>query len=527
MQSVPTRLLLAALLLISASTPVTPQTPAQVAQTPLRNLAEFEGHYEYRDGLTLFMVANKGQLTAIIGDSKYVLRAAGTDAFLNPPGDSIPFVRDANGRIVAFKEYGDEFARLSSKVPAATRLLLEPRPKGPDGLPVVYRYAPPTRLPDGIRVGEAGPATLPPKVAEQLVNGVIDGTYPDVRSILVYRKGVLLLEEYFYGFDHDRPHEMRSFTKSVISLLAGVAVDRGLLRADEPVLARLGYPAYGNPDPRKAKVTLTDLLSSQSGFACNEHDRSSPGIEANLFETQDWAKAFVDLPMAADPGTVGSYCSGGFYTAGRIIERATGKPLPEFADEALFGPLGIRRADWKWNFTLDRSQRNEFGQVYLRPRDMLKLGILIQDRGEWKGNRVVSASWIDAAVARQSRVDDSDYGLGIWHRWYGVQTSAGDRRVDTIMLTGNGGQKVGLVPSLDLIVVTTGSAYFVESPVNEMMARVLLPALMETTSTDGPKGDKGTQASSHSQSRLGDVPPPLSRAKKTSLTPLFGGYAEK
>ena len=151
---------------------------------------------------------------------------------------------------------------------------------------MVYRYKPPSRLPDGIRVGEAGPATLPPEVAEQLVNGVIDGTYADVRSILVYRKGALLLEEYFYGFDRDRPHEMRSLTKSVISLLAGAAIDRGLLRADEPVLARLGYSAFENPDPRKAKVTLTHLLSNQSGLACNEHDRSSPGNEVNLFETR-------------------------------------------------------------------------------------------------------------------------------------------------------------------------------------------------------------------------------------------------
>jgi CubicO group peptidase (beta-lactamase class C family) len=115
---------------------------------------------------------------------------------------------------------------------------------------------------------------------------------------------------------------------------------------------------------------------------------------------------------------------------------------------------------------------------------MLKLGILIQQRGEWKGRRVVSASWIDAAIARQSRVDDSDYGLGIWHRWYGVQIQAGQHRVDTIMLSGNGGQKVFLVPSLDLIVVFTGGAFNLESPVNEMMAQVLLPVLLDTRPPD-------------------------------------------
>lgn len=83
---------------------------------------------------------------------------------------------------------------------------------------------------------------------------------------------------------------------------------------------------------------------------------------------------------------------------------------------------------------LDRSQRTEFGQIYLRPHDMLKLGMLIQQHGAWQGHQVISRSWIDAAVAKQSRVDDSDYGLGIWHRWYNVSTARGTRWVDTIML---------------------------------------------------------------------------------------------
>jgi CubicO group peptidase (beta-lactamase class C family) len=454
------------------------QTAAQSARAVPRDLAEFEGHYAYRDGGTLFLVASGERLVAVIGEAKYPLRAAGTDVFTNSGGDSIPFLRDAARRVTSFKESGDTFARLSPTVPAAVRQLLEPRPPGSNGRPVVYRYAKPAQLPDGIRTGDALPGALPREVAERLVNGVIDGTYPDVRSILIYRKGALLLEEYFYSYDRGRPHQMRSLTKSVISLLAGAAVDRGLLRPNEPVLARLGYAAYENPDPRKARVTLIDLLSNQSGFACNDRDGASPGNEVKLYETADWAKAFVDLPVVADPGTVGRYCSGGILAAGRIVERAAGKPLPAFAQEVLFEPLGIQQADWKWTFALDRSQRNEFGQIYLKPRDMLKLGVLIQQRGEWDGRRVVSERWIDAAVARQSRVDDSDYGLGIWHRWYQVQTAAGARRVDTIMLSGNGGQKVYIVPSLDLVVVFTGGAFNVDSPVNEMMAQVLLPALM-------------------------------------------------
>ena len=474
------RLLMSAFFVAGTLTPVMPQSPtAPISDAPIRKLAEFEGHYDYRDGGTLFIVADGEQLIAIIGEAKYVLRPAGTDTFTNPGGDPIPFVRNTNAHIIAFKENGDTFARRSSNVSAATRLLLEPRTEGPDGQPLVYRYERPPQLSDDIRTDAAGSGTISPEVAERLVNGVINGAYPDIRSILVFHKSALRLEEYFYGYDRDRPHQMRSLTKSVISLLAGTAVDRGLLEADEPILPRLGYASIANSDPRKNRITLTDLLSNQSGLACNDHDGASPGNEVKLYDTADWVKSFVDLPAIAEPGTVGQYCSFGFMAAGRAIELAAGRPMADFADEALFAPLGISPDQWRWTYVLDRSQRNEFGQIYLRPRDMLKLGLLIHQRGVWQGRRVISEAWIDAAIAKQSHVDDSDYGLGIWHRWYNVPIADGARRVDTIMLSGNGGQKVYLVPSLDLIVVFTGGAFNVESPVNEMMARVLLPALME------------------------------------------------
>jgi CubicO group peptidase (beta-lactamase class C family) len=109
---------------------------------------------------------------------------------------------------------------------------------------------------------------------------------------------------------------------------------------------------------------------------------------------------------------------------------------------------------------------------------MLKLGMLIRDRGVWQGKQVISSAWIDSATGIRSHVGDSDYGLGIWHRWYGIETAAGYRRVDTVMFSGNGGQKVYVVPSLDLIVVSTGNSFFVESPLNEIMAKVLLPVLV-------------------------------------------------
>ena len=443
-----------------------------------QDFAEFEGLYQYRDGLSLGMVRGNGRLVAIIGDAKYPLRQIAVDTFANGGGDRIPFVRDDAGRVVAFQEHGDTFRRLSPTVSAELRQLLVPRAPGADGRVARYRCAPPRSMDDGIAVGSPGLGTLPCDVANRIVNGIVDGTYPEVRSVAVYHRDHLVLEEYFYGYNQPRMHQMRSLTKSVISLLAAAAIDRGLLRPDEPVVAGLGYDTVAQPDARKLRITLTHLLSNQSGLACDDRDSDSRGNEVKLYDATDWIKAFIDLPVVAEPGTVGRYCSFGILAAGRVVERAVGVPLADFAQEVLFAPLGISRSQWRWDFVLNNSQRNEFGQIYLRPRDMLKLGVLIQRRGQWQGEQVITRARIDAAVAKQSRVDDSDYGLGIWHRWYNVATPAGPERVETIMLSGNGGQKVFIVPTLDLIVVFTGGAFNTESPVNTNMVRAVLPSLL-------------------------------------------------
>ncbi|MDB4891571.1 MAG: beta-lactamase [Gemmatimonadetes bacterium] len=448
---------------------------------PRSGLAEFEGVYAYHGSMSLAIVAADSIVFAIIDEARYPLRPLGADRFLNAVGDTIPFRRGADGVVSGFVERGVFFARRTPAVDAtvAASVRAVPRQLGADGRPVAYVYKAPVDRGDGIRVGNVGDVGLDSATVMRVVNRVVDGSYPDVHGILVYRRGKLVVEEYFYGYDRDRVHQMRSASKSVVSALVGIAIDRGALSGDsELVTKRLPYASYGNPDPRKDRLMLRDLLSMRSGLACDDWNAASPGNESRVYESNDWVKFVLDLPLTDQPGTVGHYCSGNVAVAGRIVERATGKPLPAFAQENLFTPLGIRASDVRWNFTLSSENAGTFAQLYMRPRDMLKIGMLFQQQGKWNGRQVISRDWIARSTANWSTVGDSEYGYFWWHQWTNAATAHGPQRVDMVVATGNGGQKIYIVPTLDLIVVLTGGNFNTNSPSMTIMAKDLLPALL-------------------------------------------------
>ena len=449
------------------------QTNASAAERPLD---DYVGIYAESPGKTLELAAGD-LLYAVIDEAKYPLKRAGVDRFTNGPGDTISFPRDAKGIVIGYVERSVLHRRLSRRVSPATAELVRARAGGP---PDAYRYRVPADRRDGIAVGDIATTPLGVETAERIARGVLDGTWPDVHGVLLYHRGRLVLEEYFYGYHVARPHQLRSATKSIVSALVGAAVDRGALRGvDEPMLARLGVAAMANPDPRKARITLGDLLTMRPGLACNDYDPKSPGNESRIYEEPDWIKAALDLPMASDPGTVAHYCSAGVKLAGRMTERAVRMPLPDFAHASLFGPLGIRRGDWRWNNTLTNANR-EFGQIHLRPRDMLKFGLMYADSGRWKGKQVLSPQWVAASLAVHSEVDGTGYGYYWWRPWLGVTTADSARhRVYFSVATGNGGQKIYLVPEHDLVAVFTGGAYNTGgAPPNRIMARVILPRLI-------------------------------------------------
>jgi CubicO group peptidase (beta-lactamase class C family) len=456
---------------------------------PPPHLSDYVGTYTDTPGHTLEIVAGD-ELFAVQDDAKYRLHATGVDEFSTVYGAKIPFRRDANGKVTGYEEDGKFHPRVSDAVTPESAALAHPRPHGQDS-PSDYRYQPPADLHDSIAVGDIAHSDLGTATADAIVRGVLNGTYKDVHGVLLYQHGKLVFEEYFYGYNVNRTHQLRSATKSVVSALAGIAIDRGALSGDsEAVLPHMDYASYANPDPRKAKITLGDFLSMSSGLDCNDHSSNSPGRETVIDDTPDWVKATLDLPMINEPGSKGFYCSGGVAVVGRMTENGTHVKLPEFAQANLFGPLGISRADWLWNYDLTNADK-EYSQIHLRPRDMLKLGILFANDGSWQGHQLISSSWVRASIAEHSHVDNVSYGYFWWRPWLNVETPDGPQHVDVVAAQGNGGQKIYLVPQYDLVAVFTAGAYNVDgTPPNSIMAKIILPALMSAAKRAEPAPSK-------------------------------------
>lgn len=452
--------------------------PTLILFLPLRLLAagpafaEFTGTYVNGEGQVAELVDGDG-LVAVIDEAKYRLDHLDGDDFANPGGRRIPFHRDGSGRITDFADGASVYRRIGAGIAEQTRALMRPRASSD------YRYRAPPDLYDGIAVGALADSDIGTAVGEKIIRGILDGTWRDVHGVLLYQHGHLVLEEYFYGYDIQRTHQLRSATKSIVSALAGIAVDGGKLSGSaQPALLRMPYQTYANPDPRKWQITMGDLLAMRSGLACNDYDAASPGNEQKIYEYPDWVKATLDLPMADDPGRVGCYCSGGVAVVGRMTENAVQMPLPDYARSHLFEPLGIKDADWRWNYTLTKANK-EYAQLHLRPRDMLKIGIMYADGGRWQGKQVISSAWVRESLTRQSQIDGTSYGYFWWLQRFDVETPTGKRAVQVSAAQGNGGQKIFIVPEFDLVAVFTGGGYNAGStPPNKIMKTILLPALM-------------------------------------------------
>ncbi|HEY3948244.1 serine hydrolase domain-containing protein [Phenylobacterium sp.] len=350
----------------------------------------------------------------------------------------------------------------------------DPRPPG--GAP--YAYRPPVALKDGwttaraasVGLDEAGLATL---IRAQAAADPAAARPQLIHALLVARHGKLVLDEYFFGFDAKTLHDTRSAAKTFNSVMLGA-----VMRGDPAfgpqsriydVLA--GRGPFAHPDPRKAQITLANLMTHTSGLACDDNDDASPGNEETLQRQTgqpDWLKYTLDLPQAHDPGARYAYCSANANLVAGALSARTGTWLPALFDRTVARPLQFGPYAWDLTPTGDGYGG---GGVYVRPRDLLKIGQAYLDGGVWHGRRIVSAAWVKASTAPRVEITPQTTGLSAedfsnvyirardGYAWHLNRLKVGDRTFDDYEATGNGGQLLIVVPAVDVAVVITGGNY--------------------------------------------------------------------
>ncbi|HYL75783.1 MAG TPA: serine hydrolase [Bryobacteraceae bacterium] len=278
------------------------------------------------------------------------------------------------------------------------------------------------------------------------------GEFKKITSIVVSRHGKIVYERYFEG-DASTLRNTRSATKTVTGMLAGIAIEKGLLAGVNARVAPFfaDHEPFENPDPLKSAITVEDFLTMNSALDCNDNVDGSPGNEEKMYPTKDWVRFAFDLPVRKERGF--SYCTAGVAMLGEVIQRATKTPVPAFAQKNLFDPLGIERSQWSYSPT---GTAMTGGGLELATRDLMKLAQLYANKGEWNDKRIVSGQWVSASVHPRLRIDDhTEYG----YLWWITSFQSGGKAYPSYFMTGNGGNKVVVIPQQEMIVVITSTNY--------------------------------------------------------------------
>ena len=280
-------------------------------------------------------------------------------------------------------------------------------------------------------------------------------------GLLVIKNGYLISEGYFNKGSIEQLSARQSVTKSYVSSLVGIALDRGCLsRVDQKMVEFFPEFAGQMDDPRKEQITIRDLLKMRGGYPNEEH--SPPYLDTLYFSNNwHWVPHVVDFPLVSDPGTEFNYSNLTSHILGIIVARACDTDLKSFAQEHLFSPIDAQVGDWSVEADGYNFGSNE---IYVTARDMAKFGLLYLNDGKYDGEQVISADWVEESLQRYSeRIDISGWIPGITSRYgtfrdlgYGYQwwsARVGDHHFYYAL--GHGGSLIILLEKLDMVIVTT------------------------------------------------------------------------
>ena len=299
------------------------------------------------------------------------------------------------------------------------------------------------------------------KLAEML--DAIQEQHLNLHSLLVIRNGYLVSETYFGSHQQDTRHETYSVTKSFVATLIGMAIDKGYIDGVEHRIVDF-FPerTLANLDEQKEAMTLNDVLTMRSGLDWQEGDAAYGA----MYRSPDWVQFMLDKPMVWPPGSQFNYCSGCSHLLSAILQQTTGMNTRDFAEEYLFEPMGVSNAVWDTDGA--GIPIGGWG-LQMTPREMAKLGHLYLHHGEWEGQQIVSASWVEGATKRHSQAED-EWGYG--YQWWTYPP------VGAYAAWGLYGQTIFVIPESDLVVVTTAEMDN-DDEITELVEKYIVPAVRE------------------------------------------------
>jgi CubicO group peptidase (beta-lactamase class C family) len=307
-----------------------------------------------------------------------------------------------------------------------------------------------------------------------------------LHSVVVEYQGQLVAERYFPGrdkimgefFGHETMftpqtlHDMRSISKSVVSLLIGIAQQQGRIGSIDTAVLSFFSAAEVPPPPAPGweRITLRHLLTMSSGLAWQEDGLF--GDQTRMEFSGDQAYYVLGRAVAQPPGARYLYTSGNTVLLGRVLERVTGMDLEEYARQVLFEPMGI--TDLEWRKGRDGRAFAHAG-LRLRPRDLVKLGRLVLDGGRWHGRQIVPKAWVqDSTESHVSAELDWHYG----YQWRVGDIVVGGTSWHWIGAFGNGGQRLFVVPALELSVAILAGRYDAPYPTNGRPSQELFQKIL-------------------------------------------------
>ena len=325
-------------------------------------------------------------------------------------------------------------------------------------------------------------------IGDILDSAVENGELTNLHSVLVIRNGKLVTERYYEGADEiwgtrigkiiftpDTLHDLRSVTKSIVSLLYGIALSEGKVPGlDAPLVDQ--FPEYADlvNDNERRRITVEHVLTMTMGLEWNEDLPYTDPRNSEI--AMEWApdryRYVLSRPIVTAPGTTWNYTGGATAILGHLISKGAGKPLLEYANEKLFQPLSITDVDW----TKGRNgEASAASGLRMKPRDLARIGLLILNQGRWNGVQLIPQEWLAASFVKHTlRYENSGYGYHWYlprnHKWSNGQVGA----------AGLGGQRLVIFPDYQLVIVITAGNYNLpnySAVPRKILRELVLPAL--------------------------------------------------